>query len=182
MSIRVTLNIEKENPADPEFDFDMEQTAQAVCERVLEREKCPVDTEISITLVDDDAIRDINRESRGIDVVTDVLSFPNLDITAPEDGEESADRWADAMQSAWDCMNPETGNLFLGDIVLNLDRVRLQADEYGHSRRREFAFLIAHSMLHLCGYDHMDSGQEEVMFGRQESVLKELGITRDVSK
>ena len=66
----------------------------------------------------------------------------------------------------------------MGDIVLNLNRVALQAEEYGHSRKREFAFLIAHSMLHLCGYDHMTEADAEVMFGRQEAVLEALGITR----
>lgn len=172
MSIRVTLNIERENTID--LDFDMAQTAQAVCEEVLEAECCPVNTEVSLTYVDDDAIREINRDSRGIDAVTDVLSFPNLDMTA-----DGPDRWGVAMRSAWDCMDPETGNLFLGDIVLNLDRVCRQAYEYGHSERREFAFLIAHSMLHLCGYDHMTPEEETRMFRRQEQILINLGITRD---
>ena len=172
MSIRVTLNIERENTAN--LEFDMAGTAQAVCEQVLIMEECPVDTEISITYVGDETIREINLDARGIDAATDVLSFPNLEFDMTSSG-----RWAQAMCSAWDCMDPETGNLFLGDIVLNLDRVRLQAREYGHSERREFAFLIAHSMLHLCGYDHMNPEEETEMFRRQEEALAALGITRD---
>ena len=204
MSIRVTLNIEKENTGS--LDLDMDNTAQLVCEKVLAMEDCPADTEISITYVDSDAIREINRDTRGIDAVTDVLSFPNLEFDpdirnrglredassgpAPSCFDEDAkapgtttppapDRWGPAMRDAWDCMDPETGNLFLGDIVLNLDRVSQQAQEYGHSERREFAFLIAHSMLHLCGYDHMTLEEEAQMTARQEAVLRELGITRE---
>ena len=172
MSIRVTLNIERENPEN--LEFDMNFTAQAVCEKILAMEGCPADTEISVIYVDDEAIREINRDSRGIDGVTDVLSFPNLEFDP-----NASDRWKEAMRNAWECMNPETGNLFLGDIVLNLDRVHLQAKEYGHSERREFAFLLAHSMLHLCGYDHLTPEDENIMFGRQEMALTELGITRD---
>ena len=173
MSIRVTLNIARENTTD--LSLGMDETAQAVCEKVLETEECPVDTEVSITYVNDEEIQEINRETRGMDAVTDVLSFPNLEF----DDIAGRERWTTAMSSAWDCMDPESGNLFLGDIVLNLDRVRLQAAEYGHSEKREFAFLIAHSMLHLCGYDHMDPVGETCMFRRQEEVLTALGITRD---
>lgn len=213
MNIRVTLNITEDNRE--RFDFDMTGTAQAVCEAVLAMEWCPVDTEISLTYVDDEEIHAMNREYRGIDRATDVLSFPNIDYGLEEENRSvSAERdipseragcspregdvpyyyrneegvlivpssWnrvlEDPEQSA-DCMDPDTGNLFLGDIILNLNRVKEQAGEYGHSIRREFAFLIAHSMLHLCGYDHMTEEQSAVMFGKQEQVLKSLSITRE---
>lgn len=147
-------------------------------------EHCPADAEVSITYVDDEEIHTMNREYRGIDRVTDVLSFPNLNFTY-NDGTQSEivpsswDRILENQETSADCMDPDTGNLFLGDIVLNLNRVKEQAQEYGHSRRREFAFLIAHSMLHLCGYDHMTEEESAVMFGKQEAVLESLGITRD---
>ena len=76
-------------------------------------------------------------------------------------------------------MDPDTGNISFGDIVINAGRVRSQATEYGHSEKREFAFLIAHSMLHLCGYDHMEEEEAAVMEGKQHKILDSMGITRD---
>ena len=103
---------------------------------------------------------------------TDVLSFPNLDFDRPGDFEISEDREADYF-------DPDTGELILGDIIISVDRIKEQAESYGHSRKREFAFLVAHSMLHLCGYDHMEEGEAKVMEAKQEQVLSSLGITRD---
>ena len=176
-SIRVVLTISEENTADPElsFDFDWQKLAEEVCEKVLETEHCPYDAEVSLTFAGDEEIRSINRDFRQIDRVTDVLSFPNL----PFEGAAGPRGRSAATEDEADCMDPESGNLVLGDIVLNLNRVAQQAKEYGHSRKREFAFLIAHSMLHLCGYDHMTEADAAVMFGRQEAVLKDLGITRE---
>ena len=101
-----------------------------------------------------------------------MLSFPNLDFDRPGDFEISEDREADYF-------DPDTGELILGDIIISVDRVKEQAESYGHSRKREFAFLVAHSMLHLCGYDHMEEGEAKVMEAKQEQVLSSLGITRD---
>ena len=78
-----------------------------------------------------------------------------------------------------DCFNPDTGELLLGDIVISVPRAEAQAEEYGHSLRREYAFLIAHSMLHLLGYDHMSPEEAAVMEQKQEAALQALGITRD---
>lgn len=181
MSIRVTLNITEEITDNP--GFDMTETAEAVCRETLEMEQCPADAEVSLTYVGEERIHSINRQFRGIDSATDVLSFPNINLRIQKTGDsgEKPD-WdkvlADPEQKA-ECMDPETGNLFLGDIVLNLDRVHTQASEYGHSVQREFAFLIAHSMLHLCGYDHMTEEEADIMFAKQEQVLNRLGITRN---
>ena len=114
----------------------------------------------------------MNREYRGIDRETDVLSFPNVDFE--EEGVFDIDEDREA-----DCFDPETGELVLGDIMISVDRVYGQAQEYGHSVRREFAFLVAHSMLHLCGYDHMEEEERARMERRQEEILTGLGITRD---
>lgn len=178
-STRVVLIISEENTADPElvFPFDRRETAEAVCSKVLETEHCPYPAEVSLTYTGDEEIRELNRDYRDTDRVTDVLSFPNL----PFEGADGPKDWSIARENETDCLDPETGRLALGDIVLNLNRTALQAEEYGHSLQREFAFLIAHSMLHLCGYDHMTEEDAEVMFARQEEILQELGITRDAA-
>ena len=113
-----------------------------------------------------------SRTQRGIDSVTDVLSFPVCEFSAPS-------RFEEAEEDPFGCFDPESGHLLLGDIVICAERVRSQAEEYGHSRRREFAFLTAHSMLHLCGYDHMEPEEEAEMLAKQNEILNALGITRE---
>ncbi len=169
---RVTLITEINS--DDRFDFSVRVTAKKVIREVLNKEHCPYDAEVSLTLTGDASIREMNRTFRNIDRVTDVLSFPNLSFAAP------ADFTGAAGDAGADCFDPDTGNLFLGDIVLNTKRVKEQAAEYGHSELREFAFLVAHSALHLCGYDHMEEDEAAVMFGKQEEVLGSLGITRSL--
>ncbi len=171
----MTLWFENEYPDVPLgtlFDFDLEKTAEEVASCVLAEEHCPYDTELSLTLVDDARIRAINLEMRGIDAATDVLSFPMVAYSEP-----SAFAEAEALKA--DSFDMESGALLLGDIVLSADHVLSQSAAYGHSARREAAFLIAHSMLHLLGYDHMNEEEERVMFAKQEAVLRLLGITRE---
>ena len=151
------------------FEFDPEQTALRVCEEVLAREHFDQDAEISLVITDAEEVHRLNLEFRGIDRTTDVLSFPGLDYEEPSAFEESIDE---------SCINPDNDCVMLGDIVINAQKVKEQAAEYGHSELREFAFLIAHSMLHLCGYDHMTPEEAEVMEERQEQALESLGITR----
>jgi len=162
-----------ENETGAQFDFDPEEVAALVAKEVLRSEGCDREVEISLTITNDEGIQELNREFREIDRPTDVLSFPNVSYEEPGDfsvmeGEQEVD-----------LLNPDTGNIMFGDIVVNEDRVRSQAQEYGHSTRREFAFLIAHSMLHLCGYDHMEEDEAKVMEKKQSDVLNTLGITRD---
>ncbi|MGN0657539.1 MAG: rRNA maturation RNase YbeY [Ruminiclostridium sp.] len=116
--------------------------------------------EVSVTFTDNLGIREINREYRNIDKETDVLSFPATDAG------ESFTR------------SRETGCFILGDIVLSLEKAVSQAQEYGHSFEREAAFLTVHSMLHLLGYDHVNSEEEREMFGKQEIILDAMGISR----
>ncbi|MBP3857612.1 MAG: rRNA maturation RNase YbeY [Ruminiclostridium sp.] len=119
------------------------------------------DFEVSVTFTDNAGIREINKEYRDIDRETDVLSFP---MTG--EGEEFT-------------VNPETDCYMLGDIVISLEKALAQAEEYGHSFRREVAFLTVHSMLHLLGYDHERSEEEErEMFGKQDIVLEAMGLDR----
>lgn len=161
-----------ENETDIELGFDYCEVAEKVVNKTLEQEKCPFECEVNILLTDNDSIHDINRETRDIDRPTDVLSFPNLFFETP--GIYSIDE-----NDMSDYLDPETGLIVLGDIIISLEKVIEQSDEYGHSTLREFAFLIAHSMLHLSGYDHMEPDEAKVMEERQESVLAALGINRD---
>ena len=151
------------------FEFDPEQIALKVCERVLEQEGLGQDAEISLVITDAEEVHRLNLEFRGIDRTTDVLSFPGLEF------EEAAD-FGCIDES---CVNPDNDCVMLGDIVINEEKVREQALEYGHSELREFAFLVAHSMLHLCGYDHMTPEEAQVMEERQKMALEALGITRE---
>lgn len=167
----MTLNIENEYGPDPGLDFDYEEVAGLVVSRVLEEEGCPYEAEVSLLLVDDEEIHRINREYRAIDRPTDVLSFPQVEYVSPGDFS-----WAEAHEA--DCFDPDSGELVLGDIILSLDKVKEQADRYRHNRKREYAFLIAHSMLHLLGYDHMTEEDAALMEARQSAVLDHLGIRR----
>lgn len=158
MKIEIFFSDEQDKLTPPE---DMEQLIEKCTIAALEEEGIEEDAQVSVTLVDNDAIREINNEHRGIDRATDVLSFPLGD-------EDSFDT------------DPETGAILLGDIVISLERAEEQAKEYGHSFYREVAFLITHSLFHLLGYDHVDSEEDEkIMFAKQDKVLQKLGITRE---
>lgn len=161
-----------ENETDEKFPFDPEETVKTVCQAVLEKEQCPYEAQVNVVITDNAGIRQINRESRGIDRETDVLSFPNVDFEREGVFQIDEDREADYF-------DPESGELILGDIMISADKVKEQAEEYGHSLRREFAFLVAHSMFHLCGYDHMEEQDAKVMERKQEEVLTCLGIRRE---
>ena len=161
-----------ENETQVTFPFNVEETVRTVCEAVLDEEKCPYEVQVNVVLTDNEGIREMNRECRKIDRETDVLSFPNVDFEREGVFEIDEDREADYF-------DPDSGELILGDIMISVDKVKEQAENYGHSLRREFAFLVAHSMLHLCGYDHMEEEAAKVMEAKQRDVLEGLGITRD---
>ena len=127
---------------------------------------------MNLTLTDNEGIHEINRMYRQIDAPTDVLSFPMLSY-------EQAGDFSALEEDYEDNFNPDTGEIMLGDIVISVDRVREQAAAYGHSERREFAFLIVHSMLHLFGYDHMTPEDAAVMEPKQRQSLEEMNISRD---
>ena len=166
------MTIYLENEAETAFDFDLQETADIVAEKILELEACPYETVVNVLLTDNEGIRRFNRDFRGIDRPTDVLSFPNITY-------ETAADFGSVEENFADCFEPDTGELILGDIIISADRVTKQAESYGHDRRREFAFLVAHSMLHLLGYDHMTEEEASVMEEKQERTLQELRITRD---
>ena len=163
----VLIETETELVTDPAFSG----LAQTVVDAALEDAGCPWEAQVNILVTDDDSMRIMNRENRGIDSTTDVLSFPMLEFTEPGD-------FSFVTEEDWDLFDPETGELLLGDIVLSADRIRAQAEEYGHSVEREAAFLVAHSMYHLFGYDHETDGDCAVMERKQRDLLDRLGITR----
>lgn len=166
----MTLNFEYET--DIQLNLDYEPLIRKVVEKALDTEGCPYEVELNVILTDNREIQAINKEYREVDAPTDVLSFPLVDYNTPSD-------FSHLEEESDDYFNPETGELLLGDIILSVEKVIGQALEYGHSRERELGFLIAHSMLHLFGYDHMEEEERTVMEEKQSAILDSLGITRD---
>ena len=165
----MTITIEYE--AEKQLDLPYEDIIRDVVNESLDYEKCPYEAEVSVTMTGSQEIRRLNREFRQIDRETDVLSFPMAAFPAPADYRFLEEETAD-------CFHPETGELILGDIVISKEHVLKQAEAYGHSVTREFAFLIAHSMLHLFGYDHMEEAERLEMEAKQREILDNLNITR----
>ena len=165
------MTLYAENETDVTFPFPVEETATLVIEAVLKSEGCPFDATVNLLITDNEGIREYNRQYREIDKETDVLSFPNLDFDAPGN-------FGKVTENKADYFDPDSGELILGDVIVSADKVIEQAENYGHDQKREFAFLVAHSMLHLCGYDHMADDERVVMEEKQEAVLQGLGITR----
>ena len=151
-----------DNRAGTAFPAELEDAVRKAAETALRYENFETECEISVSIVDNEEIRRINRQFRQIDRATDVLSFPMLTFAEGEEPERNED-----------------GEILLGDIILSLEQAAGQAAEYGHSLRREVAFLTAHSMLHLLGYDHMEPGEEAEMFRRQREILLEAGFPRE---
>ncbi|MGE7826190.1 rRNA maturation RNase YbeY [Paenibacillus sp. NPDC093718] len=165
MSLQLAWNNEQE-------DFQISEDLIALLEAILQKAgeaEGVTDGEVDLTFVDDEQIHELNREYRGIDRPTDVLSFAMNEITNDEleiiyeleEGEE--------LESVPDV---------LGDIIISVPRAKLQSEEYGHSLERELGFLFVHGFLHLLGYDHQDEASEAEMMGKQEAVLAEVGLTR----
>lgn len=163
------INLELEEELDA--GFDLAEVANLVVDTVLKKEGCPKECEVEILLTDAQTVHEINKEYRDVDNTTDVLSFPNVDFSEPAlfDSEEFNDEYL---------IDPDNGLLMLGQIVLCKERILSQAEEYGHSVKREYAFLIAHSMLHLLGYDHMEPFEAEIMEAKQKQYLDDIGIVR----
>lgn len=164
----MTLNFEEEGSVI--LPLDCRSLALTVIEASLDHAGCPYEAEVNLLLTMNEDIRRINKEFRDIDKETDVLSFPMADF-------ETAGEF-DFLEEAYDCFHPETGELLLGDIVISKERVLSQAGEYGHSVLREYSFLIAHSMLHLMGYDHMEEEDRILMEQMQREILDRLKILR----
>ena len=153
----MTISIEYET--DKKLDLDYDRIIREIILASLDYEKCPYEAEVSVILTDNEGIHEINRDYRQIDAPTDVLSFPMVDFERESDFSHVED-------AAEDYFDPETGELVLGDIIISVEKVI------------ELAFLVAHSMLHLCGYDHMEDAEREVMEQKQSEILAEKGYCR----
>lgn len=158
-----------------ETNIELSLPCQELLERclaaVLEEEACPYDAQIDVVITDNASIHETNREFRGVDAPTDVLSFPMIEYAAPSD-------FSGLEEAAEEYFNPDTGELMLGDMMISAEKVLEQAAAYGHSVEREFAFLTVHSLLHLCGYDHMEEEDRILMEERQRVIMSRLQIFR----
>ena len=150
--------------------LECEELAEKVINAALDYVGCPYEAEVNLLLTMNEQIQEMNANFRNIDRATDVLSFPMVDYETP--GE------FDFLEEREDCFHPETGELLLGDIVISKEKVLSQAEEFGHSPMREYAFLIAHSMLHLSGYDHIEEEERSIMERMQRELMEEIGILR----
>lgn len=150
--------------ASPAINDDVRDFLRTVVTATLEHEKVNEPCYVSITVVDEDEIKEINNEHRGIDAVTDVLSFPVVNLIDGTYEENAGDFFE--------------GRLILGDVVLCAKRAREQSIEYGHSYERELGYLTCHSILHLIGYDHEEDFEREVMRQKEEAVMTKLNLRR----
>lgn len=126
--------------------------------------------EMSLSVVSPEQIRELNKTYRNVDAVTDVLSFPVAEVNR---------QVVVLSDFSTDSVNPETDRLNLGDVIICLERAKQQAEEYGHSLKREMCFLALHGLLHLLGYDHIDQADEEQMTALQTEILQSAGVTRE---
>ena len=165
----MTINIDKE--VEVTFGFSEEEYIEKVILASMDYVECPYEAEVNVLFTDNAGIHEMNLEYRNIDRPTDVLSFPMVSY-------EVAGNFDNLEDKQDECFHPETGELLLGDIVLSYDKIKEQAKEFGHSELRELCFLVAHSMLHLFGYDHMEEEERKQMEQMQHEILTQLNILR----
>jgi probable rRNA maturation factor len=155
-------------------DSSFERIIEEVILTALKEEAVDKDCEISVIFVDNDSIKEINKETRNIDKETDVLSFPMLDYPK---GKVYKDIY---LNYNFDASFFNEEDLVLGDVVLSLEKAKEQSEDFNHSFTRECSYLVVHSILHLLGYDHMEEDEKKIMREREESILEKLNITREV--
>lgn len=167
----IIMSFYLEEETEVKFTFNYKELAEKIVGFCLDYSEFPYEAEVNLTLTDNDGIHQINKEFRQIDRPTDVLSFPMLNYNTPGD-------FSFLDEEDNDDFNPDTGEAMLGDIVISVEKVFEQAESYGHSVEREYAFLITHSMLHLFGYDHMEEEEAKVMEAKQKDILHKMNILR----
>ncbi|ERI90236.1 translation metalloprotein YbeY [Clostridiales bacterium oral taxon 876 str. F0540] len=155
-----------------EVTDELEDILAKIIDFALKEEQVLIDYEISLIFIDNNEIRVINKEYRGIDKETDVLSFPMLDYSKSKVFKDIY------LNYDFDDSYFDDGKLVLGDIAISLERAKEQSEEYGHSFLREVCYLSVHSILHLLGYDHMEEDEKEIMRNREEYILQKFNINR----
>ena len=155
------------------IDDEILNTIERTIEFALREEEIDFEYEVSVTLVDNEEIRNINKDNRGIDKATDVLSFPCIEYEEGKVFKELYDI------NSFDVSYFDGDALVLGDIVLSIDKCKAQSEEYNHTFKRESAYLVIHSVLHLLGYDHMNEDDKKKMRKREEELLEALNIPRE---
>ncbi|NLE25713.1 MAG: rRNA maturation RNase YbeY [Clostridiaceae bacterium] len=150
-----------------EISKDLQKLIEKAVKLCVKKEGFPYPCEASITLTDNESIKELNREHRGIDKATDVLSFPSIEYDNGEPQIQPGD------------MDPDSGQIFLGDIIISVEKAFEQAQSFAHSVDRELTFLAVHGILHLLGYDHETENEEKLMFSIQENILNEMGLFRE---
>ena len=146
-------------------NFSEEELLLSFVKNCLEAVHPSFPVQLSITVTDNETIREVNQEQRQIDKPTDVLSFPMLFFKAPEVLENPLTEWD---------YDPETNKVVLGDILISHEKIREQAIEYGHTFEKELCYLVLHGILHLFGYDHMTDDDKKVMRQREKEILAEV--------
>ena len=164
----VNMSLYFEEESEIKLPFPCRETAEKVIEAVLDYEGFPYEAEVELLLTNNEGIHELNLEYREIDRPTDVLSFPMIEY---EEGGKF-----DFLEDDLESFDPETGEAVLGNIVISKEKVISQAEEYGHSLLREYAFLIAHSMLHLLGYDHIKEEDRVIMEKKQKKKSTKWGV------
>lgn len=164
------LMVEIDNRQEKFDSADIEIILRNCLGKTLEMQGIEFPVYVSVLLVDNDEIREINREYRGKDQSTDVLSFPMLELDIP------CSEWK--YEDLEGELDPETQAVVLGDIVISLEKAAQQAEEYGHDFSREVGFLTVHGALHLLGYDHEEKEDSTVMRQQEEAILGSLHLTR----
>ncbi len=167
----MSVLFENEVEIKDEFDFDVPREIERIVNACVDYLKCDYEVQVNVLITDNEAIHEMNLENRGIDRPTDVLSFPLIEWEVPGKCDFSEN---DEIVLC----DPDSGELMLGDIVISLDKVKEQAEEYGHSKKRELLFLVAHSMLHLFGFDHENDEEREEMERMQREILDSAGVIR----
>ena len=162
----MTVNIENEYLC--EIGIDYLHIIHEIVEAAVEYVACPYDVEVNVLLTDNQGIREINRELRDVDRETDVLSFPMFEFTP-----------GDFPENVTELLDPGSDLLPLGDMALSVEKIKSQAEEFGHSQEREIGYLTVHSVLHLLGYDHLDEGpMKKQMRAREDAIMEYLDIPR----
>lgn len=168
------IKVDIDNSKKYKFNFDIDILSKKISREIFRNEKLAYDFSFNVKIVNDTEIKKINYFERKINKVTDVLSFPNVDFTKPSNFSKFINKNGIDVS----IIDLDLKTIFLGDIIICYNMIIKASKKYGHSIKREYSFLLTHSILHLLGYDHMNEMDEKNMFSKQEKILNNLKIFR----